>query len=128
MTIGRADILPFLKFGTIGVLNTALHSAIVVLAHGTIGVPVVVSHFIAFWLVNAFSYVLNTYLVFRKPLAFGSYVRFFAVSLFTLVATIVIASLCELAGLDYRIGLVIVIVVTPPVTYLLQKSFTFRSS
>lgn len=128
MKLGRADIVPFLKFGTIGVLNTLLHSAIVVLAYGSLGIPVIIAHIIAFWLVNAFSYLLNTYLVFCKPVSLSGYLKFIAVSSFSLAATISVATLCELAGLDYRIGLVIVILVSPPVTYILQKVFTFQKA
>jgi putative flippase GtrA len=125
MKFSRRDIVPFLKFGTIGVLNTVLHSAIVILAYGSLGVPVIMSHVIAFVLVNAFSYLLNTYLVFRSTVSLSGYSKFVAVSGFSLAATVSIAALCEFLGLDYRIGLVIVILVSPPVTYILQKSFTF---
>ncbi|MBB6182576.1 putative flippase GtrA [Rhizobium flavum] len=55
-----------------------------------------------------------------------SYLRFVAVSLFSLATTITVAAFCEVAGIDYRAGLVAVILVTPPMTYLLQKRFTYR--
>ena len=127
MKIDRADLVPFLKFGTIGAANTLFHSGCVVLAHGVMGVPVMPSHMLAFFLVNAFSYILNSYLVFRSPPGWSSYMRFVSVSLFSLASTLAIAGICEFAKLDYRIGLVIVVLISPPVTYALQKSFTFRA-
>ncbi|MBF0680371.1 MAG: GtrA family protein [Devosia sp.] len=126
MKLGRSDIVPFLKFGTIGALNTFLHSGVVIVLHGKLGLPVLPAHTVAFLLVNLFSYLLNSFLVFRAAPTLAQYVRFFGVSLFSLVATLVIAGICELLGLDYRIGLVAVILITPPVTYALQKAFTFR--
>lgn len=127
MKFGRADVVPFVKFGTIGALNTVLHSGIVMLAHGTLGLPVMVSHVLAFVLVNAFSYFLNSYLVFKSSPCWSSYTRFVGVSLFSLVSTLAVAGICELAGLDYRIGLVAVILISPPITYALQKGITFRA-
>jgi len=126
MRLGLGDLVPFLKFGAIGVVNTFLHSLIVVVAHGSFGVQVIVSHFIAFGIVNAVSYLLNSYLVFRKPISWSGYIKFIAVSGFSLGATIAIAGLCEMGGLDYRVGLVLVILISPPVTYILQKTFTFQ--
>lgn len=126
MIISRADIVPFLKFGTIGAVNTVLHSGIVLLAHGSMGIPVMAAHVVAFVMVNAFSYFTNGFLVFKKPPSFPSYVCFVAVSLVSLISTLVIAGICELLALDYRIGLVAVIAISPPLTYVLQKSFTFR--
>lgn len=126
MKLEKRDIIRFLKFGTIGAFNTGMHSLVVLLAHGMLLVPVVASHLMAFCVANVLSYFLNSWLVFQMSPAVGGYVRFVSVSLFSLVVTITIAALCEAAGLDYRIGLVIVIVVAPPMTYLLQKRFTFR--
>jgi putative flippase GtrA len=126
MKLGGSDIVPFLKFGSIGAANTLLHSGAVIALHGIVGLPVLPSHALAFFLVNAFSYFLNSFLVFRTAPSLARYIRFLSVSLFSLVATLAIAGLCEMFRLDYRIGLVAVILVTPPVTYALQKAFTFR--
>lgn len=126
MNLVHRDINQFVKFGLVGVLNTALHALIVIVAHDSFFFAVISSHIFAFMVANLFSYLLNSFLVFRSPLTCASYIRFLSVSLFSLIATVTTAAICEFAGLDYRVGLVLVILLAPPMTYLLQKRVTFR--
>lgn len=122
----RRDIRQFVKFGFVGVFNTGLHALVVIVAHNSLHFAVVSSHVLAFMIANLFSYFLNSFLVFERAPAFANYIRFLAVSLFSLAATVTIAAICEGAGLDYRVGLILVILIAPPMTYLLQKRFAFR--
>lgn len=126
MKLVHRDINQFVKFGLVGVLNTALHALVVIVAHGSFFFAVIGSHIFAFMVANLFSYFLNSFLVFRRPPTYASYIRFLSVSLFSLIVTVTTAAICEVAGLDYRVGLVLVILVAPPMTYLLQKRVTFR--
>jgi len=126
MKTKHTDIAPFIKFCFIGATNTALHSAILIIMHGFILIPVVLSHFFAFCIVNVISYALNSKLVFYKTLSFIRYIKFALVSVFALIVTLLIAALCEAMAIDYRIGLLVVIITTPPITFLLQKTFAFR--
>lgn len=118
-------LLPFGLFLGVGVLNTAIHSAVVVGMSGFLGIAPVVAHFCAFCAANVFSYFMNARFVFGRRPSVSSYVRFLAVSLVSLGSTMSIAAVCQLLDVNYLVGLALVIVVSPPLTYALQRIYCF---
>ena len=118
----------FLLFGLIGALNTFVHSSVVVgLVESKLLSPVL-ANVCAFFVANQFSFLLNCRFTFRTSPALTLYVRFFLVSLISLIVTVTLSGFAEWMQWHYGFGLLLVIVVGPPVTFLLQKHWAFKLS
>jgi putative flippase GtrA len=116
-----------LVFGTIGVANTLLHSATVValVENGLAGpVPANVSGFV---LANTASFFANCHFTFRQPPSWRRYRAFLVVSLLSLALTIGLSALAEGMHWHYLVGLAMVLLFGPVLTYALHKAITFRT-
>ncbi|AUA32235.1 GtrA family protein [Pseudomonas sp. SGAir0191] len=116
----------FIRFGLVGVANTAVHAGIVVALMETVAPPAFIANGIAFCFANVMSYLLNSRFTFRTPASFLGYRRFLAVSLLSLGLTLLITSVVEHLGLHYAVGLVMVIFVVPVLNYLVMKLWAFK--
>lgn len=116
----------FLVFGLIGGLNTFIHSAVVVGLVESKLLPPVLANFCAFLIANQSSFFLNCRFTFQKPPALTLYGRFFLVSLASLIVTIGLSSYAEWMQWHYGVGLLLVIGVGPPLTFVLQKHWAFK--
>jgi putative flippase GtrA len=117
-----------LTFGVIGVINTFVHSGMVValVEHGLAGpVP---ANMAGFALANTISFFANGRLTFRQPPSWASYRKFLGVSMVSLALTISLSALGEAMHWHYLVGLGLVLLCGPVLTFLLHKSFTFRGS
>ena len=118
----------FIRFGLVGVANTAVHAGIVITLMEAFAPPAFVANGIAFVFANLMSYALNSRFTFRTPVSFAGYRRFLAVSLVSLALTLLITSAVEYAGWHYGIGLMMVILVVPVLNYLVMKMWAFAPS
>ena len=117
-----------LLFGLIGVANTLLHSAtVVVLVERALATPVP-ANVAGFALANTASYFANSRFTFHQPPSWSRYRKFFAVSMLSLVLTIGLAALAEAMHWHYLVGLLLVLLCGPVLTYVLHKAITFRHS
>jgi len=117
---------PMVVFGIIGVINTLLHSGTVVaLVEGCAANPVA-ANVLGFALANTFSYFANCRLAFRQPPTWDRYRKFLAVSLVSLLLTVLLSSLAEAMRWHYLVGLGMVLLCGPILTFILHKAFTFR--
>lgn len=80
----------------------------------------------AFLIANQFSFFLNCRFTFQKSPALALYGRFFLVSLASLIVTIGLSSYAEWMRWHYGVGLLLVILVGPPLTFILQKHWAFK--
>jgi putative flippase GtrA len=122
------DSLPrnLAKFSGIGLANTALHTGIVVLLVEILDAHPTMANTIAFVIANIFSYWANSRWNFKTPNSLQQYGRFFVVSIFGLAITIMASSLAAQAGWHYLIGLSLVFVALPTLTFLLHYRWTFK--
>lgn len=121
-----ATIKDFLRFGAIGFLATVIHIGIAVaLVEDSMTTPVA-ANAIAFFPANAFAYFANSRFNFRRPLTHWRYMSFLAISLLNFPLTVSVAALAEFLGWHYLAGLALVVLVTPTLSFLLQRKFTFR--
>lgn len=117
-----------LTFGIIGVVNTFVHSGMVValVEHGLARpVPANVA---GFALANTLSYFANCWLTFRQPPGWANYRKFLGVSMVSLALTISLSALAEALHWHYLAGLGLVLLCGPILTFVLHRSFTFRNS
>jgi putative flippase GtrA len=117
----------FLAFGLIGALNTFFHSAAVA---GLIELRILtptLANVCAFVLTNQLSFFLNCRLTFHASPSLPLYRRFTLVSLTSLGVTVALSGFAEWMGWHYSIGLLLLIAVGPPLTFILQKHWTFNS-
>jgi putative flippase GtrA len=115
-----------LVFGAIGVCNTLLHSGTVIaLVEQGVTTPVP-ANIAGFVIANTFSFFSNSWLTFRLSPTLARYGKFALVSLTSLVLTIALSALAEAMHWHYLIGLLLVMLCGPVLTYLLHKAFTFR--
>ena len=115
-----------LVFGIIGVVNTLLHSGMVVLLVERARVSPVLANVAGFALANTASFFANSYLTFRRQPTLALYWKFLLVSTGSLVLTVLLSGMAEMLHWHYLIGLAMVLLCGPVLTYLLHKSFTFR--
>lgn len=114
-----------LVFGVIGVINTLLHTgAVVALVEGALAGPVP-ANVAGFALANTFSYFANCRLTFRQAPGWRSYRKFLAVSMLSLGLTVALSALAETMGWHYLVGLLLVLLCGPVLTFLLHRAFTF---
>lgn len=117
-----------LVFGLIGVINTALHSGMVVLLVERAHISPVPANVAGFALANTASFFANTCLTFRRTPTLRLYWKFFLVSLGSLGLTIALSGLAEWLRWHYLIGLLMVLLCGPVLTFMLHKSITYRKS
>jgi putative flippase GtrA len=115
----------FIRFGLVGVANTAVHAGIVIALMEAFVPPAFLANGIAFVFANLMSYALNSRFTFRTPLSFLGYRRFLFVSLVSLALTLLITSVVEIVGWHYGVGLAMVILVVPVLNYLVMKVWAF---
>ena len=115
-----------LLFGVIGASITFLHSAtVIMLVEGSIADPVP-ANITGFAVANAFSFLANSFLTFRRRPTWDLYWKFLRVSLLSLALTVFLSTLAVVVGWHYLVSLILVIFCGPPLTFLLYKGYAFR--
>lgn len=115
-----------LRFGVTGVIATGIHVVVAVTLIAGLHVLPYVANPIAFLAATAFSYATNTMWSFACRMDRRTLRRYACVAAFGLLATTAIAAAAEAAGLDYRIGIVLVIALVTPSTFVLHSVWTYR--
>jgi putative flippase GtrA len=117
----------FVKFGLIGVLNTAIHGIVLSLLVESLAVSAVTGNLFAFIAANLFSYILNCRYTFKAPCLFLTYLKFFFSSLLSLALTLIISWMMERLGFHYLQGFAVIVIVVPLFSFLIMKRYVFRS-
>ncbi|MFA0608575.1 GtrA family protein [Vibrio sp. 10N.222.49.B4] len=114
-----------IKFGTIGVVNTLVHTTLVILAVEIVRLNPVLSNIIAFFITNILSYFMNAYWVFSSKVSVSKYLKFLFASATALIGTVLFSSLAEAMNWHYLIGIVLISTVLPLITYFVYKVWVF---
>lgn len=115
-----------LRFALSGMFVTLLYSLIAAGLIEGAALRSPVASGIAFVVATLTSYLVNTYWSFSRQPGLGNLMRFSCIALVGLFLTISIASLVDSLGLSYWIGIGCVVLVVPPVTFLLHNFWTYR--
>ncbi len=118
--------IKFLRFVCIGFLNTSLHFFVVVIFVEKILPEPVLANSIAFIAATSFSYISNTNWSFSNHMTIRNLLRFFLVSVAGLCLTIFITTIAKYQGIDYIPATFLVVILVPPITFLLHFCWTFR--
>lgn len=116
----------FLAFCAIGVVNTLVHAATVLLLAGTLAVNQVYANVCGFLAANFVSFVLNSTLTFRVPIVFRNYIKFLSSSVVTLSIIVALSSAAEYFEVNYLYALAGLVVLSPTLNFLILKYFAFR--
>lgn len=111
----------FFKFIIAGVVNTCIHVfafSFFLYMH----ISVVFSNVLAFMCANFFSYFASSYFVFNANVhSVYFYFRFLSLSVVGVVLSFVISFFCERLQLHAYMSVLAVVLIMPPVSYLLQR-------
>lgn len=114
-------------FALLGVINTALHSAVVVAAVESGLLPPVPANVLAFAVASTFSFFANCRFTFHSSPTWARYRTFLGVSMLSLGLTVSLSGFAELMHWHYLIGLAMVLLAGPVFTFILHKRVTFRA-
>ena len=123
----RALVGQAARFGTVGLAATALHVAVVLALVELLAVPVLSANLLAFCAALALSYWGNHGWTFAaRGRHEHHFPRFAAIALAGLVLNQgIMAGAVSGLGLDYRIGLAVVVVVVPLLSFLANRAWAF---
>ena len=116
----------FLLFAVIGVFNTLTHAMSVIAFVELFQAHPTLANTLAFFVANTVSYFLNSRYTFKAAASLSRYKRFLLASSFALLATVLLSSFAEWMHWHYLIGLMLVIFISPVLTFTLQKQWTFK--
>ncbi|MFA0113361.1 GtrA family protein [Vibrio sp. 10N.261.46.E11] len=112
-------------FCLIGGVNTFIHTLWVMLSVEIVDLNPVIANIVAFFLTNILSYLMNARWAFPSAMHVRGYLKFLLASTGALVMTIALSALAELMGWHYLFGILLVITVSPTVTYFVYKLWVF---
>ena len=115
------------RFAIAGVLATGAHVATAMTAIVAFRLTQVVANEIAFGLATCVSYLLQTCWSFSSRVSARSLCRYLLVTVLGFALTALIAETAELAGWSYWIGILLVILIIPPITFVLHSTWTYRA-
>ena len=115
----------FVRFALIGGVNTVIHAVIVIMGVEALKLHPTLANTIAFFCANIASFFMNAHITFKVSPSLARYTRFLVASLATLILTITLSTLCEWMKWHYLIGLGLIILTGPILTFVLQKKWTF---
>jgi putative flippase GtrA len=119
--------LQMVKFGFVGLSATAIHAAMLFFLVEKLGVGPVLASIPAFLTALAISFLINHHWTFVAKGGYGRYFsRYAAVSVAGLVLNIAIMyGTVSLMHQSYVVGLGVVIIFVPLISFLLQRCWTF---
>ena len=115
-----------LRFGLSGLFVTGLH---VVMAAGLINLASLkpaIANGVAYVIATITSYTINTLWSFKSTPIIGNLLRFLAVSISGLLLTMLITGIIDRLGFSYWLGIAVVVLLVPPLTFLLHRNWTYR--
>jgi SAM-dependent methyltransferase len=115
-----------LRFALSGLLVTGLHVFIATVFIQSVLLAPSLANGVAFTVATIFSYLINTMWSFSSPLHGRNLFRFCSVSLIGLFLSMTISGAAQYYGLHYWYGIVFVVCIVPPVTFLLHNFWTYR--
>ena len=114
-----------IRFGIAGGGVTLLHIVIAVslVESGMTGAAM--ANGTAFIIAALTSFLINARFTFHASLGGGAFPRFMMVTLVCGGLSVGLASLVDSAGLDYRIGIAVVVAIVPFISFLLHNFWSF---
>lgn len=122
----RGHLPRLLRFGATGVLATAIHVTVATILIAGFGVPPYLGNAVAFLVATTVSYLINTQWSFASRLSRRTLRRYIVVAAIGCLLTVAVSGAAQLAGLDYRIGILLVILLVTPITFLLHNHWTYH--
>jgi putative flippase GtrA len=116
------------RYGVVGVIGTILHFALTVAQVEWLALDPVLASAIAFVVVLLVSYALNHTWTFAASVApLAGLARYSAVTIVSFALNLTImAVVTKVLHWDYRIGLVLIVLVIPAINFTLNARWTFR--
>lgn len=116
------------KFGVVGVVATLIHVIIASwLIEGSVQSSVTSANIAAFLVATTFSYVGNTKWSFAKSFNRSNGLRFAVTASIGCVLAFLISWLADNAGFHYLVGIALIVLVLPGLTFLSHFFWTYRS-
>ena len=115
-----------LRFAVIGLGATLVHILVALVCLKVAGVHPMVANGVAFIIANPVSYFANTIWSFERSATPQNMARFISASILGLVLSVAISGIASAAGLPDVIGLALVIISLPPLTFLTHLLWTYR--
>ena len=111
----------FVRFIVTGAANTLVHISVFSLLL-YLQISVVMANVVAFMCANIFSFFASSYFVFKvNTSSFYFYWRFLILSIIGMTLSFFISVVCEKLQLHSYISVLGVVLIMPPVSYMLQK-------
>jgi len=114
------------RFALVGVGVTLIHVLVAVWLIDACGQPLVVANGAAFVVATLASYTMNTLWSFGRKLEVISLARFISVSFVGFLATLGISALTESMDLPYPVGIALVVLLVPGISFMLHRIWTYR--
>lgn len=124
--MNRAERIKVLRFGVSGLVATGLHAMVAMTLIVRAGTEPALANALAFASSTGCSYLLNTFWSFSSSPALANIWRFAMVSLGGLTLTALVAHATQVAGGGPGLGIVTVVCVVPPVTFIAHRWWTYR--
>lgn len=116
------------RFIATGALATAIHAVIAIAFMQLIAPAPMLANGCAFALATVFSYLANTLWSFSSAIRARTFLRFLAVSVGGCLLAMGVAGAADRAGWNYLVGILLVVCVVPPVTFVAHRYWTYRIS
>jgi putative flippase GtrA len=115
-------------FGLVGVTATVVHYLAALFAHEWLTLGLYTANLCGYLCAFGVSYIGHGRFTFRATLDAPTFLRFILTSVFTLTVSEVLLGLLESrAGLPHRISLAAAALVIPPMSFLLNKFWVYRT-
>lgn len=114
------------RFASVGVLSTLVHVTVSVWLIAGLGQSPVFANATAFVVATLIAYTLNTLWSFSARLETASLVRYVSVSLVGFFSTIAISALAQALSLHYGVGIALVVLLVPVISFVLHRVWTYR--
>lgn len=123
-------LLQLIKFGLVGLFATVIHASILFFLVEQLGVEPVLASIPAFLTALVISFLINHHWTFVVKEAYRRYFsRYTAVAVSGLILNITIMySTVSLMHQSYVVGLLVVVILVPLISFLLQRYWTFSNA
>ena len=113
------------RFAMVGVLNTAIHLAVVGILTEVWGLSQLISNIVAYVAASSFSFIINSIWSFEVTPQARRYARFQIVGLLGVLVCAFLGWLGDVFGWHYVITVLLTACIVPLISFLAHRSYTY---